>query len=408
MNGGSLNLILFLSFPVTIRDKKRYGYEYLTSLGYNFYIFDFTGVLRLYTERKQRATVPDEINESYIYKVKTFKDFRDKLNNIKGGKVVLTHQYPFPGMGKYYRLLHEQSVPVYLFNGGYHPGDYRRIRSNRRRIKTIKRYIFDPVRFFRILLHKILKQKPVLPKKIFVNCSKAYQEYCSVFGTIDPVVVPVHTLDFDMYMEARSKGLANDNTCVFLDENVGINHDEQISGKAPNRLSLDKYYESMNRFFDHVESVTGLSVVIAQSPRSNYRKDSDIFGGRPIVKHKTAELVSKSSLVILHGTTSFNYAVLFKKPVVFTTTNELSDINRTPSYVFTSAIADAVGQRVIDIDSPSEVQSIDFSSLNYNEELYGRYIQDYISYGRISERYFWEIVHRTIMEDSGCSKINTN
>lgn len=400
------NLIIFVGFPFTIRDKERFGVEYLSSNGYNIFIFDFTSIF--FGKQKKMVYIPDEINESYVYKIKTFNDFKDKLNIIKGRKIVLTYKYQFLGMGKYRRLLHEQSVPVYLFGGGNHPGDYRPIRSTKSRIKKIKRYIFDPVRVFRILLHKIFKQKPVLPKKIFVNCNKSYEGHCSVFGTIDHVVVPVHTLDFDIYVKAKSKDLTNDNTCVFLDENVGINHDEQISGKAPNRLSLDAYYASMNRFIDHVESVTGLSVVIAQSPRSEYSKKLDIFGGRPIIKYKTAELVGKSSLVILHSSTAFNYAVLFKKPVVFATTNELSDINRTPSYVFTSAIADAVGQKVINIDSPSEVQSIDFSSLNCNEELYERYIQDYISYGRNDETYFWEIVHRTIIEDSDSSMISVN
>ena len=50
-----------------------------------------------------------------------------------------------------------------------------------------------------------------------------------------------------------------------------------------------------------------------------------------MVKGNTSKLVSKSNLVIAHDTMSVNYAVLWSKPLIFLTTDQLEKSNYSDS-----------------------------------------------------------------------------
>ena len=79
----------------------------------------------------------------------------------------------------------------------------------------------------------------------------------------------------------------------------------------------------MFQFFKTFEKKTGLKIKFAAHPKSlkknvaKYSLDLDYSIGN------TEELVKNSSLVLLHSSTSISYAILFKKPIIFLTSNEL-------------------------------------------------------------------------------------
>ena len=51
-------------------------------------------------------------------------------------------------------------------------------------------------------------------------------------------------------------------------------------------------------------------------PRSNYEKHPELFKKYKIIKGKTIDLVKNSKLVLMHCSTSVNYAVIYKKPII--------------------------------------------------------------------------------------------
>ena len=81
-----------------------------------------------------------------------------------------------------------------------------------------------------------------------------------------------------------------------------------------NRFDLSKYYSVLNDFFSKVEQKYSLEVIIAAHPKADY--NTDVFGGRKILKYQTAKLVMHSQLVIAHSSLSISFSVLNYKPLV--------------------------------------------------------------------------------------------
>lgn len=91
-----------------------------------------------------------------------------------------------------------------------------------------------------------------------------------------------------------------------------------------NNISPAMYYKKMNKLFDTVEKQTGLPVIIAAHPKSNYNGDE--FNGRQIIKYHTNNLVRYSSGIILHYSCTLSYAALCNKPVLFVDIEEFDKI----------------------------------------------------------------------------------
>jgi|GEM_PF-1894554 len=407
MKEGKVNIIFCIPFPLTTRDEKRYGVEFLSSKGYDVYFFDFTKISWL-SKKGNRVKIPDEIERNNIFEIYNMESLTGALKRIKGKKLIFASSVSDVKTKKYYEMIDKLGIPIFLTNvGGDHPADFMKITKNFN-VREITAMLGDKIprvfasfeNFWMYVQDKCFRKPAVRPRKIFINCQRAYESYSSLFGEIDDIMVPIHTFDYDAYVKARSKSTSNpeNNTCVFLDENVGVNHKRLITGKTPSmRIDRDKYYAAMRHFFDHIEKKTGLKVVIAVSPRSEYGKNYDIFGFRPMIKHKTAELVAESSLVIAHGSTSINFAVLFKKPVIITVTDELLDPHKSIGNRITRAMAESVGTGRINIDNQDKVENINFSSLKINNQLYDEHVRNFISFNVRDERPYWEIVHEAVI-----------
>ncbi len=133
-------------------------------------------------------------------------------------------------------------------------------------------------------------------------------------------VVNINYQDYDHYQltKLNNERIVAGRYCVFLDEGPACNDDVEILNMQ--RLDFEKFYGSLNRFFDEVEKKFKLSVVIAAHPGIDY--DMSVFGGRPVFKGRTCELVKDSQLVVSQSSTSTSYAVLFRKPVILVYTDE--------------------------------------------------------------------------------------
>ena len=61
-----------------------------------------------------------------------------------------------------------------------------------------------------------------------------------------------------------------------------------------------------------------------------YRKEN-LFEGRKIVFDNTIKLVANSSLVLVHYSTSINFAILYEKPIIFLMNRELEEVLPVPA-----------------------------------------------------------------------------
>ena len=111
---------------------------------------------------------------------------------------------------------------------------------------------------------------------------------------------------------------------VFIDEDLYFHRDykRQIREK---KFITKKYFKEMNNFFKFIEKKFKLNVVIALHPKCEKKKEiKKLFNNRKCLIDKTHKLVSECKYVFVHpSTTSIGIPVIFKKPIIFLTTNEL-------------------------------------------------------------------------------------
>lgn len=199
-------------------------------------------------------------------------------------------------------------------------------------------------------------------------------------------VVWGHTLDYDIYLKEReNSSIAKKSFGVFLDENICF-HRDYLYDKLTPYATPDKYYEPLRKFFETLKAEYGFDVIIAAHPRSKYEELPDYFGDRPVIKGKTVELVKRSSFVIAHSTTSISYAVLFRKPIIFVTTDELKANSQGKVIEKTAA---QLNKQPINVNDNFDVDWA--RELFIDEKVYDSYRESYIKRSISEDKPFWQI-----------------
>jgi hypothetical protein len=130
-----------------------------------------------------------------------------------------------------------------------------------------------------------------------------------------------HHPDYESYMQAildKSGPIVAGPYCVFLDEYLPLHPDYAYNGKVP-PYNPNEYYATMRKFFDRIEQTHKVQVVVALHPRAQVSN----YGKRTVCQGNTALLVKHCDFVITHASNSVNFAVLFKKPIVFAITESI-------------------------------------------------------------------------------------
>ncbi|MCG2775789.1 MAG: hypothetical protein L6406_08950 [Desulfobacterales bacterium] len=191
-----------------------------------------------------------------------------------------------------------------------------------------------------------------------------------------------HIFDYEIYLRVMMQSIKQDNKMgVFLDQYFPF-HPDAITSPL---FAAEEYYPLLCRFFDHLEKNYGIHIVIAAHPRSRYETQESLYGNRTIMRGRTAELVKESGFVIMHDSTSINYAVLFKKPMIFITT----DLLQKARMGLTEFMACLFDKKVLNIDQSYE---IDLNrELIVNERLYEEYLNKYIKKSGTDDTPAWQV-----------------
>ena len=142
-----------------------------------------------------------------------------------------------------------------------------------------------------------------------------------------------HAFDYDIYLQQKNQNSVKkqDNYAVFLDSGIIAHPDSRRLGAEwgmPTEIETDNtYYPAIRSFFDDFEKRTGMRVVIALHPRIIISKELvRQYGGREVILKNTSRLVKNSKMVIVHNSTSMNFAVLWKIPLLIITTTIIDRI----------------------------------------------------------------------------------
>jgi hypothetical protein len=252
------------------------------------------------------------ITREYVREIDSFREFNARMNGVDLTKTVFVFQVhlEWPVLSLYFMMNRFRCKTAY----------FPWVTHERERLITRIIDRINPAEALRTSLNLLAKL-----------CKKAglIKEYDLVFTagqlTRDAYtghrrIVNINYQDYDHYQAAKNNHarIVAGKYCVFLDEGPACNDDVEILNMQ--RLDFDKFYGSLNRFFDEIERRFNLAVVIAAHPGIDY--DSAVFAGREVFKGKTCELVKDAQLVVSQSSTSTSYAVLFRKPVILIYTDE--------------------------------------------------------------------------------------
>ena len=372
------NIGFFLISPFTKRDYYRFGIEILKK-NFNVYIFDLS---KLYNNFSDETSFDDHFFDNYFS--------ISNLDELQFDKFNLDFAIDFlnisPLSYKIRSILKINKTSISKVQNALIPEStlknnislFKKIKRNLLKLSSWKNIIFS---FYKLLNPKIFFESD----EIFVGGLSGENLIASSFSKN---IIPSHSFDYDIFLKVDKKKISFvEKYIVFIDQNLAFHSDIKFL-KLNQVVSAEKYYKSLELFFQKLESLYGLKLIIAAHPRSNYDLFPNIFSGRDVIKGNTPELIKCCSHVIMHASTSVSFAVLWNKPISFVTTDEISD-----SFFFVNIEMNAklFSKKIINIDNYNTDEIRQSFNYKLNPELYSKYKNEFIFHPNSPNKFFWEI-----------------
>jgi hypothetical protein len=200
--------------------------------------------------------------------------------------------------------------------------------------------------------------------------------------------VQAHNLDYDIYLALKATEVPAEEYAVFIDQDLCF-HPDNIRADIDSYVTPSRYFPALCRGLRRISALLKVGIRIAAHPRASYRyRGADCFEGIPVEYGKTAELIRSCRLVLCHFSTAAQFGVLFKKPVVFLTTDELAS---SAGAVYVEEFAAALGKSVVNLDG--DLEGVNWQKeLQVDEQRYDAYRNEYIKMDGSPEIPFWDIV----------------
>ncbi|GER94603.1 hypothetical protein A45J_2367 [hot springs metagenome] len=378
MTSSKNKIIFFINSPFNERDYDRFGIEILKKNRFEVEVWDFTPFLS--PKVFKNYIPPDKSNFEKCYIFFTEREAISAINKLpKSCLIICMFSYNY-NTYTVYRTLSKNRLEYCIFNYAF-PSYTLSNRQNlfKKLMNITHEKLLDHL--FMFIPFKFLGIRPATMALLLgerINVSKLPINQTTY-------IIRSHHLDYDIYLkEIQNPIQATENICVFLDGYIPF-HPDFLHKGASYLTPPEEYYQLLCNFFDFIEKSYGVHVIIAANPRSNYENHPDYFGGRPVIRGKTAELVKKSKFVILHETGAINFPVLFNKPMIFITTDMLRQSQIGPLIDFMASLFD---KEAINLNNTFK---IDWErELTVNEEAYWEYKNSYIKKDGTKETSVWQ------------------
>jgi hypothetical protein len=366
--------VIFLTDnPFNYRDYKMFGCEILESEGFAVEAWDCSPVV--YPEVSQKYVPPDKFT---FERLRVFQREKAVLNAIRGIRADTAVLIYLDFTWKHRNIFSALRVSNHVFNVKHLVGELPAIKAPQKRhiLARLTGLRTQPGKLLDYAARKIPYRLWRLKPADFIlagGCETVCFEYPNSTASR---IIWCHALDYDSYLALERQGAGpcrrSGDYAVFLDQYVPF-HSDYLYNKNSPRYDPDAYYSTLLKYFAAFEKQTGLHVKIAAHPRSKYEERGDLFQGREVTRGKTAELVRDATIVLLHGSVALNFAVLYRKPVIFIT---LDMFKETRLGSLTNEAAHRLGKSPINISEPHEM---DFEGeFRFDPSKYERYQDAFI------------------------------
>ena len=400
----SPTLIFVFPYSITAWDAKRYGFEYLLQQNIHLIVLDLSPLVPSRSDAGKSFLTKDYIIkissysslEQFVKRYSNSAIFIDCINGLAGLRWKTRHIFKiFKRHNIRYFIVEIGSLPLVTSN--HNVPKLQRIFSKFKKALQVKKLmIFLLWKLGNIYADLSVKyrQSYQLPHKIFVGHTELLQPYLARYGLDESCVIPIHSFDYDRYLEHRAAELLAPHAlpkkyCVFIDQGLAFHSDfGKAIGFCP--ITADHYFPAMCEFFDIVEKKLHLEVIIASNPRVNYSDKPNIFGKRKLIPNITMELVAHSQFVLAHNSTAVNFAVLYNKPLLLIETSEMRKAFGFSQLIHNMAYA--LGVQVACIDDQQSLAHLDLSNYQQWPKHYQPYLHRYIKSEGIPDKKTWEFV----------------
>lgn len=384
-------VVILVPTAFNTRDYTRFGVDILLKNGFDVHVIDVSPLL--YPKFYERLII-DVVEYPNHRCVRSISDVNNELKNFTRRSFIISI-LPFgPNVYKIFRLISKYSIPYAIMAFQAVVFEERLKNENLSIIEKIFRKICN----FRLsninsyllayLPISMLGLKPA--KYAFCAVPKSNINLKLVGKSTETVMI--HALDYDNYLDSITSSVENTNTIVFLDQNLPLHSDELIL-PTNNRPTPDVYFPEMCRAFDRIERIFNTKIIICCHPRSNRSQLTDYYNGREVVIGKTNETIRTCKFCIAHFSGSISYAVMYRKPIVFITSDSINKFMLERADAI-NTYASYFNKRVINI---SKDFSIDVKmDLYLDDDIYQKYMNNFIKSNNSCNGKYWDVVSEKI------------
>jgi hypothetical protein len=380
-------IIYIIHSPLGKRDYKRYGVEIFIKNGFEVQVWDFTPFLYPLIDRL--VTPHDPVTNKILIRFDRKSDAIAAIKKEEKGVFFIILFYYRRLAFSVFKSISMKNIPYGMVVANGIPTG-RGNRSTKELFKKIMR--LTPKKLIDRFFVRILPALSGIRGATFAFAGGAKSPTKMTLIGHNTEMIWIHAFDYDDYLENKNGEQNEEKIAVFLDEDY-VFHSDYIHLDMAAPTSAEEYFPLLCKFFDYVEEKLDLEVVIAAHPRSHYEELPDFFQGRKVIRGKSSGLVRKAKLVIMQDSTSINFPVLYKKPMIFITTDNIE------TTIYGKIIADFASyfkktpiniSRKVNIDLEDE--------LSVYEEGYAKYKHDFIKIEGTDELPFWQVVSNKIKE----------
>jgi hypothetical protein len=380
---------LLIKNPLKKSDLIRFNIDLLMH-HFNLYILDCSEWL---LPESHKVRTSDKIELNNIFNIKNVGDLK---------KILITQNaYALDFIGLFsidaitlFRILKKNNTKIIVVDSGPYPspGPTKSSQSFIFKIKIVlKNKLIQRFLYARILnLYKICSID-LTPDLAMVsgNSWKTNPRFSNA-----KKIIPSHSFDYETFLKINSLENTNPNDyyAVYLDENIS-NHEDNAEMNLATPVSGIFFLNKLEIFFQYIEQKLNLKVKIAAYPSTDINLYSEVFKNREIVTNNTATLIKNSNLVFAHASTAISFSVLWKKPTIFITDN---DLIASWYYADIESAKNLLNSKKVNIDNQEEIDATlknwdKFSLVSYED-----YQNTYIKSKGSSNEYLWDILSKEI------------
>ena len=311
-----------------------------------------------------------------LIKVNSIKNFKKFLKKNKINCVLDISNPDSQMINIFRRIINENNIKLVNFQTSLYPAFKR---SFFLKIKYFLKILFFNQNLLSYYIKKLFRLK-ISTKKKQVSFFYDYIFCIGREGIISDneknkktQQIFANSLDYEINKKYFKK-IKKENFMLFLDQYLPY-HNAYVHRGIPPFVTPEKYYRSLNIFFEFLEKKLKTRVIVSAHPRSNYKNSENLFGNREIINFKrTNEFVSRSLAVINYSSTALSFAVIHKKPIIFYTSNE---INNSHDAYYVNFLSNQLGSTVCNIDNTFSLKK-NKNLLKINKYKYKDYLNKYI------------------------------